>query len=54
MGRSGLSIAAGCLVAMTIACPVSGHHPGIGAWWVFQAAGSLALIAASGRALRSA
>ena len=53
-GAVGSLIAAGFLVAMTIACPVSGHHPGIGAWWVFQAAGSLALVAASGRALRSA
>ena len=46
--------AAGFLVAMTIACPVSGHHAGIGAWWWFDAAGSLALVAASGAALRSA
>jgi hypothetical protein len=53
-GAVGSLVAAGFLVAMTIACPVSGHHPGIGAWWVFQATGSLALVAASGRALRSA
>ena len=46
-------IAAGFLTAMTIACPVSGHHAGIGAWWLFQAAGSLTLVAASGAALRS-
>ena len=53
-GAVGSLVGAGFLVAMTIACPVSGHHPGIGAWWVFQAAGSLTLVAASGRALWSA
>ena len=53
-GAVGSLIAAGFLVAMTIACPVSGHHAGIGAWWWFEAAGSLALVAASGAALRSA
>lgn len=53
-GALGSLIAAGFLVAMTIACPVSGHHAGIGAWWAFEAAGSLALVAASRAALRSA
>lgn len=52
-GAVGSLIAAGFLVAMTIACPVSGHHAGIGAWWLFQATGSLALAAASGAVLRS-
>ena len=49
-GRFG---AAGVLVAMTIACPLSGHHAGIGAWWCFELAGSLALVAASEAALRA-
>jgi hypothetical protein len=53
-GAVGSLVAAGFLVAMTIACPVSGHHAGIGAWWLFEAAGSLALVAASRAALRSA
>jgi hypothetical protein len=42
------------LVAMTVACPVSGHHSGIGAWWLFEAAGSMALVALSARALKRA
>jgi hypothetical protein len=52
-GAVGSLMGAGLLVAMAIACPVSGHHAGIGAWWWFQAAGSVALVAASGAALRS-
>ena len=52
-GAVGSLIGAGLLVAMTIACPVSGHHAGIGLWWWFQAAGSVALVAASGAAVRS-
>jgi len=40
------------LVGMTIACPVSGHHVGIGAWWWFEAAGSTALVALSASALQ--
>ena len=51
-GAIGSLVAAGFLVAMTIACPVSGHHAGIGAWWVFQVVGSLALVSASARAMR--
>ena len=53
-GAAGSLIAAGFLVAMTIACPVSGHHAGIGAWWWFEVAGSLALVGASRAALQSA
>jgi hypothetical protein len=52
-GALGSLGAAGVLVAMTIACPLSGHHAGIGAWWVFQLAGSLTLVGASGAALQS-
>jgi hypothetical protein len=45
--------AAGVLVAMTIACPLSGHHVGVGAWWWFEVGGSLTLVAASRAALRA-
>ena len=41
------------LLALTIACPASGHHAGIGAWWGVQLVGAGALLALSGRALRS-
>lgn len=47
-------VAAAGLVGMTIACQVSGHHTGIGAWWWFQAAGATALVALSVRALKTA
>jgi hypothetical protein len=53
-GAAGSFVAAVFLVGMTIACPVSGHHTGIGAWWWFELAGSTALVGLSGRALRSA
>ncbi len=52
-GAVGSLGAAGILVAMTIACPLSGHHAGIGAWWWFEVAGSLTLVAASRAALRA-
>ncbi len=50
-----LASAAGavCLVGMTIACPVSGHHAGLGGWWWFQLAGSLTLLGLSRAALAS-
>lgn len=44
---------AGLLVVMTIACPVSGHHAGIGPWWAFQLVGSIALLGLSRAALAS-
>jgi len=53
-GAAGSLAAAGVLVAMTIACPLSGHHAGIGAWWWFEVAGSLTLVGASRAALRAA
>ncbi len=40
------------LLALTLGCPISGHHAGIGAWWGVQIVGALALLALSGRALR--
>jgi len=52
-GAAGSLGAAGVLVAMTIACPLSGHHAGIGAWWWFEVGGSLTLVAASRAALRA-
>jgi hypothetical protein len=42
------------LVGLTIACPVSGHHAGISAWWLFELAGSATLVGLSGRALKRA
>lgn len=53
-GAAGSLAAAGVLAAMTLACPLSGHHAGIGAWWWFQVAGSLSLLAASRAALHAA
>ena len=41
------------LLALTLGCPLSGHHAGIGAWWGVQIVGAVALLALSGRALRS-
>jgi len=52
-GAAGSLGAAGVLVAMTIACPLTGHHAGIGAWWWFEVGGSLTLVAASRAALRA-
>ena len=43
--------AAGFLTALSVACPVSGHHP-FGAWWFGQMACVLALDAVSVVAIR--
>jgi hypothetical protein len=43
--------AAGFLTALSVACPVSGHHP-FGAWWFGQMACVLALAAISVVAIR--
>jgi len=43
--------AAGFMTALSVACPVSGHHP-FGAWWFGQMACVLALVAISVVALR--
>jgi hypothetical protein len=46
------SIAAATLfVAMSVACPASGHHS-FGAWWYGQMACAIGLVAISGAALR--
>jgi len=50
-GAAGSLGAAGVLTAMTVACPLSGHHAGIGAWWWFEVAGSVTLVVASRVAL---
>ena len=54
LGAAGSFVAAIVLVGMTFACPLSGHHTGIGAWWWFELAGSTTLVGLSGRALRAA
>jgi peptidoglycan/LPS O-acetylase OafA/YrhL len=46
--------ASGLLVLSTIMCPVSGHHTGVGAWWVVQLGCGLGLVAASSLGLRRA
>src|SRR6266508_901936 len=35
-GLAASLVAAGVLVLSSVMCPVSGHHAGIGAWWVVQ------------------
>jgi peptidoglycan/LPS O-acetylase OafA/YrhL len=43
--------AAGFFTALSVACPVSGHHP-FGAWWYGQMACALGLVALSVVAIR--
>src|SRR4051812_33274848 len=43
--------AAGFFTALSIACPVSGHHP-FGAWWYGQMACALGLVATGVTAIR--
>jgi len=40
-------VAAGMLVLSTVMCPVSGHHTGVGGWWVVQLGCALGLVATS-------
>jgi uncharacterized membrane protein len=40
-------LAAGLLVLSTVLCPVSGHHTGVGGWWVVQLGCGLGLVATS-------
>lgn len=44
------SAVGGLSVAMTIACPLSGHHTSIGAWWFAQLAVSGTAWVVAGRA----
>jgi hypothetical protein len=45
-------MASGLLVASTLACPASGHHTQVGAWWVVQLGCGLGLVATSILGLR--
>ena len=45
-------LASGLLVASTLACPASGHHTQLGAWWVVQLGCGLGLVAISILGLR--
>jgi hypothetical protein len=47
-------VAAGMLVVSTVLCPVSGHHTGVGGWWVVQLGCALGLVATSILAWRRA
>jgi hypothetical protein len=47
-------LAAGMLVLSTVMCPVSGHHTGVGGWWVIQLGCALGLVATSILAWRRA
>ncbi len=47
-------VAAGMLVVSTVMCPVSGHHTGVGGWWVVQLGCALGLVATSILAWRRA
>jgi hypothetical protein len=53
-GMAASLAAAGMLVASTVLCPVSGHHAGVGAWWVVQLGCGLGLVAVSALGLRHA
>jgi hypothetical protein len=45
-------LASGLLLVSTVMCPVSGHHAGVGAWWVVQLGCALALVTISALGLR--
>jgi hypothetical protein len=45
-------VASGLLMASTIACPASGHHSQVGAWWVVQLGCGLGLVTTSALGLR--
>jgi hypothetical protein len=45
-------LASGLLVVSTVACPASGHHAQLGAWWVIQLGCGLGLLATSTLGLR--
>jgi len=45
------SVVGGLSMAMTISCPLSGHHTGVGMWWIgqFIVSGTAWAIAAGAR-----
>jgi hypothetical protein len=45
-------LASGLLVVSTVACPASGHHTQLGAWWVVQLGCGLGLVTTSALGLR--
>jgi hypothetical protein len=45
-------LASGLLVVSTVACPASGHHAQLGAWWVVQLGCGLGLVTISALGLR--
>jgi hypothetical protein len=47
-------VAAGMLVGSTVLCPVSGHHTGVGGWWVIQLGCAFGVVATSILAWRRA
>jgi hypothetical protein len=47
-------LASGLLVASTVACPASGHHTQLGAWWVVQLGCGFGLVTTSILGLRRA
>ncbi len=47
-------LASGLLVASTLACPASGHHTQVGAWWAVQLGCGLGLVTTSILGLRRA
>jgi uncharacterized membrane protein len=51
-GPAASLVASGVLLVSTVMCPVSGHHAGVGAWWVVQLGCGLALVTVSALGLR--
>jgi hypothetical protein len=45
-------LASGLLMVSTVACPASGHHTQLGAWWVVQLGCGLGLVTTSALGLR--
>ena len=45
-------LASGLLMVSTVACPASGHHTQLGAWWIVQLGCGLGLVTTSALGLR--
>ena len=52
VGATGSALAGVTLLAMTVACPLTGHHSIVAGWWGFELIGSLGLTGLSFAALR--